>query len=243
MVLTRLDDGQMQGLGGHLQSHVVAVIAHAAGLGQSHGTDDGSAVVFAVSGFFVLQGFDGGFAAHDFGGSDDRVHDRHVAGAAADVVVLLEPLADLFTAGIGILFQQGVSGHDEAGAAETALNAAEAGPGQLQRMGIVGRADALDSGDLGIVLDVLHLLDAGADQLAVEDDGAGAAQTDVAADLGAGEAYPAQDFSQRILFRIAENETFGAVDGQSNSSDVHVLSSLKNNISIANIIRSGAAQR
>ena len=79
-------------------------------------------------------------------------------------------------------------------------------------MQMLGRADALDGGDLAELGDPLHLLGAGADHLAVQDDRAGAAYARAASDLDAREAHAAKDVRQRVVLGIAEDEPLNAVD-------------------------------
>ena len=73
----------------------------------------------------VVQRF---IAAHKGGCVHDSVHQGLVARTAADVVIFLEPVAHVFTAGIRIGIKQGLGRNDEARGAETALGRAVANP-------------------------------------------------------------------------------------------------------------------
>ena len=115
------------------------------------------------------------------------VHEGLVAGAAAQVAVLLEPVTDFFTGGSIVVVQQDLGGHDEAGGAEAALGAAMCHPGNLQGMHIGNGTDAFDGGDLSVLSDLAQLHDAGTGNLAVHNDVTGAAMTLAAADLTAGQ--------------------------------------------------------
>src|ERR1700738_4710569 len=85
---------------------------------------------------------------------------------------------------IGIGLEIGNRRHDLAGLAIAALRHLFGEPGLLHRMPAV-RREPLDGGDLGTV-DGADRRDAGADRLAVDMHGAGAALRDPAAELGTG---------------------------------------------------------
>ena len=79
-------------------------------------------------------------------------------------------------------------------------------------MQMIGRSDAFQSDDGGIIGHAFHLEHAGARELAVEDDAAGAAVTLFTAQLHAGKLQlVAQDVGKRI-FRIDKHLTTDAVD-------------------------------
>ena len=65
-----------------------------------------------------------------------------------------------------------------------------------------------------MILDVLHLLDAGTDGLAVENNGAGATLAHVATDLGAGETDTAEHVRQAVFIGIANKNSQCAVYAQ-----------------------------
>ena len=120
--------------------------------------------------------------------------------AAADIVVFLEPVAHVFTAGLDVLVKQGLGRHDETGGAKTALRRAVLYPGMLQGMQIGRRTDAFKRGDGCIFSHTAHLDNAGARHLAVNDDGTSAALPFAAANLYAGELQlAAQHVHQSII--------------------------------------------
>src|SRR5215210_560009 len=141
-------------------------------------------------------------AAHLSGGVLDRLEDPQIARAAAQVPG--ERLAQLLAVGTGMLAQVCVHRHEEARRAEAAL----------ERMGLVERAlervqagvagEPLDGGERAAVrLDREH--QAGADGLAVELHGAGAADALLTAHLRAGEAgaMPDEVRQQRARLDLA----------------------------------------
>ena len=177
------DDGQVQGVGGQLQGLVVTEGPLAGDLGHAGRTRSAGIEDVAV-GREVMVDVEGHLAAQDLGGVHDGVDQRDKTGAAAHVLVLLEPVAHLLAGGLGILVQQALGGHDEARGAEAALGRAVDHPGHLQRMQVLRGADAFNGGDVGVVLDPADLGDAGAHDLAVEDHRTGAALAFAATDLG-----------------------------------------------------------
>jgi hypothetical protein len=62
--------------------------------------------------------------------------------------VLFKPVAHVLAGGAEVLLQETVSGDDEAGRAEAALDPAVRDPRLLQRMQVLRRADPLDRRDL-----------------------------------------------------------------------------------------------
>ena len=138
-------------------------------------------------------------AAHDGRGGHRRVDERLVAGAAAEVAVLVEPVANLLPRRVRVLLEQHLRADDEARAAEAALGAAVGHPRHLDGMQIVHRAYALDGRDLGVVAQLHDLRDAGTGDLAVYNDVAGAAVALTAAYLAAREQQPlTQDLRKRF---------------------------------------------
>ena len=130
----------------------------------------------------------------EFRGEMDRAADGLIGPAAADVVA--HGFVDIGVGGVGGLRQQRGRRHDLPRLAVAALRDVLLDPGLLDRVAAVG-GEAFDGGD-GLAGDVRNRRDAGADRLAVEVDGAGAAERHAAAELGAGHAQRvAQDPQQR----------------------------------------------
>ena len=100
------DDGKISGAFGHLQLDIIAVIRKAGDLYQRSGSGMRGTVDFLLAGEIIGNVFHGGFAAHDLGGSHYGVDERLVAGAAADILMLLEPFTNIFTGGSWIFSQQ-----------------------------------------------------------------------------------------------------------------------------------------
>jgi hypothetical protein len=125
-----------------------------------------------------------------------------IAGAAAQRV--FEGVFDVVFAGIGVLQQQGVGGHQLPGDAEAALDGAVIDKGLLQGVqrrtrGLGGQA--LDGDDL-FALYLEGRIGAGEHRLSIHQHGARAAFRFVAADFGAGQAqvvaqYVGQHFIRR----------------------------------------------
>jgi len=181
-----LHQGQTQGVFGHMQSVVCAEVPGAGDL-LGCGRTDVLGALDALAGGLEDQIFLGLFTAHYRGGVHNRVDDGLIACAAAQVAGLVEPLADFFTGGVGVLIQQHLGADYEAGCAEAALRGAVGHPCYLQRMHVAYGADALDSGYLRIVANLAHLNEAGSGDFTIQNDVAGAALALAAADLAAGE--------------------------------------------------------
>ena len=118
------------------------------------------------------------------GGVERRRHDRHVAGAAAQMPA--EIVAQLRLVGVGMVAQIKVERHQDAGGAKAALQRVVAAEGFLQdRQPARLRRQPFDGADTGAV--GLHRQrQAGARRNPVDLDRAGAADTVLAADMGAG---------------------------------------------------------
>ena len=207
-----LGQGQMQGVGRHAVGGVGAEFRHARDLGHGAGPGQARPPDAAVGGHLELDVLQSFFAAHHGRRVHDRVHQRFVAGAAADIVVFLEPVAHVLTAGIGIFIQQPLGRHDKARRAETALGRAVENPGMLQRMQAGGRTDALQSGDGGVFRHTAHFGDAGAHHLAVQNHGTGAALALAATHLDAGQLQlPAQHVNQGVV-GVDQQSSGNAID-------------------------------
>ena len=208
-----LHQRQTQGTFGHLQGVVRAEVPGTGDLLSGGGADvlgahDG------VAGGLENQVFLGDFAPHDTGGVHDGVHKRLITGAAAQVPVLLEPVTNLLTGGRGVVVQQHLGGHDEAGGAEAALGAAVSHPSHLQRMQVGQGADALDGGDFRAILDLAEPSQAGAGDLAVYDDVTGAAVALAAADLTAGQQQALPQEGRQSLVFVHQNIPGDAVNNK-----------------------------
>ena len=154
-----LDQGQAQRALRHLQGIVSAEVPGAGDLLGGRGSD----VLGAhngVAGGLEDKVFLADLASNDSGGIHDRIHQGLIAGAAAEVAVLVEPVPYLLTGGGGVVVQQHLGADDKAGGAEAALGAAVGHPGHLQRMHVGYGAHALYGGDLGAVFHLAHLHDA-----------------------------------------------------------------------------------
>ena len=219
-----LGQGQTQAAG-HLQRVVSAEVPGAGDLLGGGGTDVLGALD-AVAGGLEDQVFLGHLAAQHGGGVHGGVDEGLVAGAAAEVALLVEPVADLLAGGAGIVLQQDLGADDEAGRAEAALGAAVGHPGHLQRVHVAQGADALDGGDLGVVGNSAHLVDAGLGDLAVHDDVAGAAVALAAADLAAGQQQVLTQDGRQGLVLVQDQVPGNAVDDKRFLD--HVFSSLLN---------------
>ena len=210
----RLDHGDMEGVGRHLELLIVAVIGETADLGERGGTHERLAVVLAVLGHLDLDVGYRALAAHNSGSVHDGVDDLLVAGAAADVLVLSEPVADFLACGVVVLDQQSIGGDHEARRAETALDGAVVHKGDLDRVQMVRGTDTLHRDNFAVLFDASDLSCAGADQLAVEQHRAGTADTDAAANLNAGAAESSEHVRQRFGERIAHKHSVDAVNVQ-----------------------------
>ena len=208
---------------GHLHGDVVSVVGKTGDLRQSRGTRIVRAEDLSVFGNLVLNVIHRLLAAHDCSGLHDGVDDLLVACAAAEVVVLCEPVADVLPRGVRVLIEKGLGRYDEARGAEAALQSVEGDERLLQRMQMIGGADTLDSDHRVIVLDSADLLDAGADDLSVVDNGAGAALTDAATDLTAGKTALPDDIGKGVLVGIAKEHAICAIDVEPKFSECHVF--------------------
>src|SRR5262245_6787954 len=115
----------------------------------------------------------------------DRFADAPVGPAAADVAG--HRIVDVGIGGTRVAREQRRGGHDLARLAVAALHDLAVEPGLLDPGAGRGRTDRLDRGDRGAA-DAVDGGDAGADGDAVDMHGAGAAQRQAAAELGAGHA-------------------------------------------------------
>jgi hypothetical protein len=119
------------------------------------------------------------------GGRADSLHDAPVAGTAAEVVAQCGE--NLLIGGGGVAQEEPQRGHNHPRRAEATLERAVADEGLLQGMQLSLPRQSLNGEDLG-ALGFQGREAAGADGLAVQQNGARAAGPFPAADFGAGEA-------------------------------------------------------
>ena len=81
-------------------------------------------------------------------------------------------------------------------------------------MQVLRSTDTLDGGNLCIVFNLVDRLVAGTLYLAVDDNGAGTADADAAADLAAGEAETTDDVGKLVFLRIAHEHALDAIDNE-----------------------------
>src|SRR5437763_1630414 len=133
-------------------------------------------------------------------GAMNRRADAHVGGAAADIGQLA---VNVRIARIDMAAQQVGDRHDHAGLAIAALRNVELDPSLLHGM-VAAKRKSFDRGDLFVLRhDDRH--DAGARGGAVDMHGAGAAQSDAAAELASGEA-------EMLAHHPQQRHVFGAVE-------------------------------
>ncbi len=89
-------------------------------------SDHGDRAFLGIENLFGLN-----LAAHNPGGIHHRVDEGLVTGAAAQVAIPLEPVANLLPGRVIVVVQQNLGGHDEARCTNTALRAAVSHPGDL----------------------------------------------------------------------------------------------------------------
>ena len=131
----------------------------------------------------------------NLGGQLHRVHDFHIAGAAADVIA--QGVGDLLPGRAGVLVQQGLGAHDHARDAETALH----GPCLAKGIGVrvLFKVRKAFHRQDGFALHAVGLLDAAFDGLAVDEDGAGAASAFAATVLHRGQVQGVPQIAHEFL--------------------------------------------
>jgi len=212
--------GQFQGAG---QADVGREVGHAAGL--EHGRGPGVGHAHGRIGEFGPEGVRGFFAPEEPAGQLHRGDDGRIARAAAQVVA--QGMLDVFRAGVVVLVQQGLGGHDHARGAEPALDGPGQDKGLLDEVGVVRRAQTLHGDDFG-ALQVHDLGQAGAHGLAVHDDRAGPALAlPVAGLLDAREAEPFPEQVDERHARVGHHLFRQSVDLQ---SDFFHISSIESGI-------------
>ena len=136
--------------------------------------------------------------------------DARIGAAATDVAA--HRVVDVLIGGLGRVLQERGGLHDLAALAEAALGDVLVAPRHLHRMVAVGR-QPLDGDDL-LALGRRDRRDAGAGRRAAEMDGAGAAERDAAAELGAGEPEFVAEVPQQRHVGIAVEAARSPVHGQ-----------------------------
>ena len=124
----------------------------------------------------------------------DRVRDRAIAGAAADIA--LQRAAEVRP----LRLVERRRGHDHAGGAEAALEALRVEEGALHRVQFAGFAETFDGRDVA-ALGAERRNEATVHRLAVDEHGAGAAVAGIAALLDAEPAELAQEGAQTLAGR------------------------------------------
>jgi hypothetical protein len=155
------------------------------------------------------------------GGLLDGLEDTHVAGAAAEVAG--QAFFDFIEGGVGVLVEQVVGGEDHAGGADAALGSAFFEEALLDGMEMGWVAEAFDGED-GRLVGLKRGDEAGVDQLAVEQDGAGSALAFAAAFLGAGEVEVFAKDVEEAAHRGSGEGVWRVVDGEVDEAHAVVAS-------------------
>ena len=133
-----------------------------------------------------------------------------------------QDLTHLGLGGRGIGLEQLGQRHQHPRRAITALQAVLVPERLLQRRQTIGRGEALD-GDNALAVGLRGEHQAGAHRLALDQHGAGAAHTVLAADMGAGEADLVAQEVGKIDARLDAAGVFGAVDVDLDIAFFHAL--------------------
>src|SRR5262245_53650019 len=149
--------------------------------------------------------------AHLVAGGVHRLDDVGIAGAAAEIGG--EHVEQVLVADVGLALEHAGRQHQKAGRAEAALQAVIVDEGLLQRMQHVALCQALDGADRP-ALGLHRKHQTRAHGLAIEQDGAGAADAVLAADVGAGLAAVVADGVDQRAARIDADVMAPAVDGE-----------------------------
>ncbi|MPM02681.1 hypothetical protein SDC9_48936 [bioreactor metagenome] len=209
-----LDDGDVEGVRGHLQLLVVAVIGEAADLCEGGRTNDGLSVISVFRRIGRSDLIHGRLAPDDFCRLHDRVDDLLVSCAAADIFMFLEPCPHFFARRVDVFQEQGVGGHDESRRAEAALDGAQFHEGGLQGVKILRGSDPFQRNDLAVFRHFRYFPCAGANELPVENHRAGTANPRIAPHLDAGEPKAPQHVRQGVFRRVTDKNPVRAVDLQ-----------------------------
>src|SRR5579871_266536 len=145
----------------------------------------------------ISDGLNGAFMSASVRRSaEHRAHDAVMRSTTAQIAV--ELFTHLRFGRLRRSRQQPRGGHDHAARAVAALRHALGDEGSLQHRGLFGRAEALD-GRHRFACGIGNGGEAGADRLAVNQDRAGAALTETAAESGAREPEVTQYIQQRFV--------------------------------------------
>ena len=140
-----------------------------------------------------------------------RRDDVLIAGAAAEV--RRQHVEHVLVADVGVLLQRVHRQHQEARRAEAALQAVMRDERALQRMQRAVLRQSLDGADL-LALRLHREHQARAHRLVADDDGAGAADAVLAADVRAGQPAILADRVDQRLARLDADVVLAAVDGE-----------------------------
>ena len=160
-------EGGVESAFGELAGLVVAEIPETADLGNGCGTRIACSVHSAVRRSLVFKGGYGHLTAENLGGVHNGVGDGDVTGAAAGILVLVEPVTHFFTGRVRVGIEERLGGDDKARGAEAALECAVEDESLLEGVEVQRCADPLDGGNRCPVLDSFHPGDTGTDQLPI----------------------------------------------------------------------------
>src|SRR5512137_2023094 len=148
------------------------------------------------------QGRGGSLAPEHPASRLDRLVDLLVSGASAQLA--RERLRDLLPGGVRLPVEDPSRGHQHARRAVAALGRAMVGEGGLEGMELGAVPEPLHGGDRSIA--ALHRRhQAGERQIAVEEDGAGAALAELAPVLGTGQSQVLAEHLEERLVRVDED--------------------------------------
>ena len=213
-------ESEVQGILAQLETQVRSVIEGARHPGRCRGpgmprTPDPPVFGHLEGEFFLLQ-----LATDHPGRIHDRVDTGLIPGAAAGIVVFLEPVSYLFAGRVLVLVQQALGGDDEPGTAVAALGAVVDDPGNLQGVQVLWGPDTFDGGDGRAFGHRLHPGDAGAYHLAVHNHRTGAALAFAAADFRPREEEILPQHVGKIGIGVDNDYFFHAVDIENFSNHV-----------------------
>ncbi len=194
-------ESSVEGAFGKLVGFVVAEIPETADLGDGCGTRVACPENGAICRRLVIESGCGHLATQNLGCGHCRIDDGDVAGAAAGIPVLLEPVTHVLPCRVRVGIEERLDGDHESGGAETALDCAVKNECLLDWVEVYRRADTFSGNNRRPVFDPFHFHGAGANKLAVQDDITGAARSGSAPDLDTGqvELLPQHVGQERFL--------------------------------------------